>query len=82
MAEHFTPIQQSILQILSDGLPHSRDELHECCKPSGIGALRHHICDIRKMLLNKGENIVCVLRGTRIYYQHVRMLVSPYDAQS
>lgn len=78
--DKFTPIQQAMLEILSDGLPHTREELHECCKPSSLPALSVHMVRLRKRLIPKGESVVCVIKNRRICYQHVRLLVSPYAA--
>lgn len=82
MASEFTPIQRAMLQVLSDGMPHTREELHACCGPSSRGTIQVHICELRKRLRQRSENILCVLSSKGIRYQHVRMLVSPYDAQS
>ncbi|MFO7776004.1 MAG: hypothetical protein R6W89_09425 [Candidatus Hydrogenedentota bacterium] len=30
----WTPTQRRMLEVLSDGLPHTKEELHACCGPS------------------------------------------------
>jgi hypothetical protein len=78
----YTPIQRAMLQVLSDGRPHPREELHDCCRPSSMGAANAHICFLRKRLAQRSESILCVLKGRSIFYQHVRLLVSPYSLDS
>lgn len=80
--KEFTPIQQSMLKVLSDGRPHTREELHACCGPSSMETIRFHVYQLRKILNQKGESIVCIVNNRKAYYQHVRLLVSPYTAQS
>lgn len=80
--KEFTPTQERILAIFSDGLNHKKEELHKAvCPDSGIGAIYSHIRDIRKILRRKGEDIVCVTTtdGMSHAYRHVRMLRSPNE---
>jgi hypothetical protein len=80
--EGVSPIQQQMLEILSDGLPHLRSELHTCCGPSSEkGTVSWHVHRIRQFLKPKGEAIICVLHHNRIHYQHVRLLYNPYDGR-
>lgn len=76
--ELYTKTQQAMLAILADGRPHTREELHACCGPSSRSVIQFHISTIRRKLAAKGEDIVCVRRGHSLFYQHVRLLVSPY----
>lgn len=80
----FTPTQQAMLKVLSDGMPHTREELHACL-PDNLGALsniRAHIANIRKALRPIGQDVVCELfRGT-IHYRQIRLLASPYDGRT
>ena len=76
-------VPQKILQVLSDGLPHSKKELIPCLsdelsiKPNA--AVRQHISNLRKILKLRGETIVCELGyHGQIFYRHVRLLV-PVD---
>lgn len=75
----FTATEKKIIDVLSDGLPHRREELHACL-PDELGDrinLNLHISNIRKKIVGRGEDIVCQLRNRRIHYRHVRMLHSP-----
>ena len=72
----YTPIQYAILQVLSDGRPHPRADLHACCEATEVVNVRVHVSLLRKKLRDKGEDIVYVkMRG----YQHVRLLSNPYE---
>jgi hypothetical protein len=77
----FTPTQQRMLNLLSDGLPHSREAMLEClqdehCSPTGHLA---HLTAIRKVLRPKGEDVLCEYRQRRPFYRHVRLLASAHD---
>jgi hypothetical protein len=37
---------------------------------------------VRRILRPRGEDIVCVLKNYKLHYQHVRLLVSPYNSSS
>jgi hypothetical protein len=73
----FTATQRKMLEVLSDGLPHSREELHACL-PDELGPLsniRAHLVVIRKVLLRRGEHVAAEMgwKG-KISYRHVRLL--------
>lgn len=78
----FTTTEQAMLDILSDGKPHHRKELHACCGPSLAKVVTVHIVSIRKKL-PPGQNIVAVVgnHGKKPMYQHVRMLASPNNGR-
>ncbi len=71
----YTPTQQAMLDVLSDGKRHTRQELHACL-PDPLGALSNiqpHLTAIRKKLQPKGHDIVCEYnRG--LFYRHIRMI--------
>lgn len=74
--EKFTPVQQCMLSILADGLPHTRAELHACLSDE-LGPLRNicvHLSRIRKVLRPAGQDIVCELYRRTICYRHVYLL--------
>lgn len=80
----FTPTQRAILQVLSDGLPHRREELHACL-PDELGPqrnIRAHITAIRKILRPRGEDVVCEYGRFGFGYRHVRLLANAYDGNS
>ena len=72
----WTPTQRRMLEVLSDGLPHTKEELHACCGPSCVKNVRMHLSILRKKLRHKGQDIVCRFDKRVIKYQHVRLLVS------
>jgi hypothetical protein len=78
-----TPIQARMLQLLSDGLPHSRESLLECLQDDHPEPTAHakHLAAIRLKIRLRGEDIICEYRKRRAYYRHVRLLNSPYDGQ-
>lgn len=89
MREGFTRTQSAMLDVLADGMPHTRMELHACLDDE-LGPLSNicmHISNIRKILRPKGQDIVCELvhvtikGGSKIQYRHVRLLASAYDGR-
>lgn len=73
-----TTIQSRMLEILADGMPHTRQELHGCLNDE-LGALANikpHIHLIRKKLIPIGETLICEIVHRRICYRHVRLLPS------
>jgi DNA-binding CsgD family transcriptional regulator len=78
----FTPTERAMLKVLSDGRRHSKDDLKCCCGPCGSQTVNFHLANIRRKLRARHEDIVCVLRHKSLWYQHVRLLASPYDGLS
>ncbi len=72
----FTKTQNAILVVLSDGQPHTREELHKCLPDdmTEMSAVRVHVCNIRKVLRTRGQDIICELKNGGIHYRHVRIL--------
>lgn len=65
--------------MLSDGMPHSRDEMMTCLADdmASRSALRVAIAQVRGKIRPLGQDIVCRLHfQNKIFYQHVRMLNS------
>jgi len=79
----FTPTQQRMLNLLSDGLPHSREAMLECLQDEQVCSTAHtpHLLAIRKKLRPKGEDVICEYIKRRPYYRHVRLLPSAYDGR-
>jgi hypothetical protein len=78
----FTKTEQAILNILADGKPHHRKELHACCGPSLMAVVTQHIVNIRKKLPPGHDIVARVLnRGKLPLYQHVRKLASANDGR-
>lgn len=72
--------KKAILELLSDGRPHTREDLHECCGPSSIAVVRVHVHNLRKELPSN-EDIVCRTINGKTHYQHVLLLPSAYDGR-
>lgn len=79
----FTPTQRRILQVLADGEPHAREELHKCLDDdlAGASAVRKHICLMRKVLRPMGQDVICQLRNRRLFYRQIRHLVPPQSME-
>lgn len=75
----FTPTQRAILDVLSDGKPHTPAELRPCLGDdlAGNAAVRMHVCRLRKRLRERGQDIVSVTDRHRFRYQHVKLLPLP-----
>jgi DNA-binding winged helix-turn-helix (wHTH) protein len=75
----FPPVQQRMLELLSDGLPHSKEELHDCLydELSNIATIQKHISLIRKQLRPHGQDILIEFIRRRVHYRHVRLLSKP-----
>ena len=67
---NFTKMEQKILNVFADGLPHGQDELLEVVKPSGWGTVRVHLRNIRAKL-PANESIVCILSHGKLKYRWV-----------
>ena len=80
MNNHFTPTQKSILEILSDGKMHRREEFKQCLSDdlAPITAIHYHISTLRAKIRGIGENIMFIRDGKQSYYQIRRTLGSPY----
>ena len=80
----FTPTESRILDLLKDGLPHRREELHALLDDdlAELSAVQRHVSTIRKRLNLKGQDILCVARGYTYSYQQVRLLCSANDGRT
>jgi hypothetical protein len=79
-----------MLAVLSDGMAHSREELHACLMDE-LGVERnihYHLSTMRPKLRRSGMDIVTESRGShtsdgvvsrRTYYRQVRILANPND---
>lgn len=78
-----TPVQQKMLTILADGMPHTREELHSCLSDNlgDLSNIQPHLTGLRKHLRYKGEDIMCERQGMKVYYRQVRLLASAYDGK-
>ena len=74
-------VGERMLKILSDGYPHTRQELHTCLDDElgALGNIKIHISILRKTLRPQGEDIVCEWGNKAITYRHIRMIGSAYS---
>jgi len=78
-----TPTEKALLNVLSDGEPHKREELFavlpdEMARTPETGAsniLKQHLFRLRGKLRPIGYTIVCEYTGGRYMYRWVRLLV-------
>lgn len=76
----YTPNEQRILDVLADGHPHVKYELVELFGTDKEfldhyqGAMYEAISQLRKKLTPIGEDVVCVIRGRKTYYQWIRLM--------
>lgn len=65
-----TPIQQRILQLLSDGRSHARAELHACLDDelAMLTSLKFHVSRLRQKLRPTGRTVHCEIQHGTSYY--------------
>ena len=75
-----TNVQKKILEALSDGRPHTPQDLFKCLSDEmgSPATVAVHITGIRKKLRPKGQDISCETINRQAYYRHVRLLSSHY----
>lgn len=78
MTAQYTPTEQRMLDLLGDGQPHRREELHACLYDdlSVCSNIQPHLSRIRRKIRPRGLEIVCELLSRRICYRLVRLVVS------
>lgn len=72
--KYLTVTERAILEILNDGMAHTRDELFVCL-PNQDGTfdnLKIHIHNLRTKL-PEGHTIICQLLNKRLHYRRVRI---------
>lgn len=76
MGNGFSETQQKIMDLLADGLPHTRAEVHGCLPDelAQVTAIERHISVMRGSLNARGLDIV----SRAGCYRLVRLLTSPY----
>lgn len=78
----FTPTEQRLLEVFSDGRFHHREELYPCIADELSNlprCLNNHIVRLRHKIGTIGQDILCVARHRKIGYQQVRLLASSVD---
>lgn len=77
---HYTSTEQRIIDLLSDGLPHHRDEVVEQVIPNVKEPHKHrntiavHVFYLRSKIRGLGEDILTELRRGGIYYRRIILL--------
>lgn len=72
---HFSPTQQRIVDLLSDGLLHSKEEIYGMLlTANSVNHIQMHISNIRRVLRPHGQDIICRQRGDSAHYCLVRYL--------
>jgi len=77
----YTPTQRKLLIVLSDGLPHTREELHKSL-PDDLAipaTLRMHLSNIRKKLHPLGQDILVEHIKGQINYRLVKLMSEVSD---
>lgn len=79
----FTGVRKKMVELLSDGLPHTRQELHACLSDElgPLSNIRAHLSIMRKKLRTIGEDILCEFVGRKLHYRLVRLLPSPNNGK-
>lgn len=77
MTAEFTPTQQRMLDVLSDGGLHGKDELVRCMSDPLSDNIKPHLHRLRKLLRPQGHDIVLQYGpDRRWHYRHVVLLTS------
>jgi DNA-binding response OmpR family regulator len=69
----YTPTEQRMLDLLSDGFVHTKEELKRCLwdELARIETVQVHISNLRKKLRPQGRDIIC---NHQFDYQQVRLM--------
>lgn len=79
---HFTPTHQRMYAVLSDGFPHTAQELCGCLWDdlSDPKTVLFHLSTMRKSLRQRSEGLRTAREPNGVVtYQLVRLMASPYD---
>jgi hypothetical protein len=72
----YSVTQKKIMDVLSDGHPHSMESLRSCLWDE-LGSrynVARHITRIRRIIEPHGEDIICQYLNMGYYYRHVILL--------
>lgn len=78
-----SPVQRKMVQVLIDGLPHRREELHGCLldRLGPLSNIKSNISKIRKQAHILNLEIVCTLAQRTVWYRLVRPINNPRSIQ-
>jgi hypothetical protein len=70
----FTPTETILMNILADGMPHSRKDLIAALPndQSDFTNLSTHLSNIRKKLAPYGRLVICEIYNRTVHYRQVR----------
>lgn len=73
---HLTRTERKILRVVSDGKPHTREELRACLldQRSQDATVAVHLTGLRKKINPMGLDIICVWHRRQRKYQWVKLL--------
>jgi hypothetical protein len=76
-------VRKKMLDILSDGMPHTAEELHACLwdELSPVGNIRKHLSLLNQYLKPKAMIILHQSLNKRWHYRLTRLLVNPNDGR-
>ena len=68
---NFTRTELALLRVLSDGMPHTKEELAKCLWDdlASMRAIPAHMCNIRKKLREANRQETIVKRNDNLYDQ-------------
>ena len=72
----YTPNEVKLLEVLNDGLDHTKDELRLAIgdEHTSDGSVKVAVHNLRKKLLPIGHDVVCIFRNRRGVYRQVRLI--------
>ncbi len=72
----YTPIEQRMINLLSDGIRHSYEEMFQCLDDelAGNTAVLFHITNLKNKLAKKGFGITSQRENKVTYYRMVRFI--------
>ena len=73
---HLTRTQAKIMNLLADGLPHTREEVFACLvdELTALTTISTHIYNLRLKLRHRGHDIIARKVNGRWSYQQVRLI--------
>lgn len=79
--DKYTPTESAILQVLTDGRQHSKQEIVDCLPDEMSENISGHLFNLRKKISSKGQDIVCLSKGKQrpVCYQLIRLLYVKVD---
>lgn len=80
----FTPVEQRMLNVLADGLNHTKQELFECLDDdlAQLKSITPHLTRLRRKLNPQGRDIVCIFMNRKTMYRQVLVYPSANDGRT